>query len=294
VMKCPEIELIAPAKIEKLMYDEARAYLVGKSAENDFTISSELVIIANGANSELAQKAGVQYQTQEVTQHALVSTIEVSQATPGVAYERFVNQDILALLPLPDNKYGVVWTAKNAEIDHLKSLPEKDFLKRLQDTFGYRVGRFKQIVSARQAYPLQSVIAQNEVKSRAIVLGNAAHTLHPAAGQGLNLALRRTAVLAEELVKARLNSYDLANPETLGRYIERTQSDVKNVAQFTSSLVSLFSHDAKLLSHLRGLGLFLFDRAIPLKTHFVEQAMGVANSHSLLSNGQALTHEILA
>jgi len=284
----PQIEFIAPAIIDSIVADSAQAYLTGKELD----LSCEIAVIASGANSPIAKNAGFVYHTENKGQQALVTTVQVSKPQAFVAYERFIKQGIIALLPLAESYYGLVWAAPEADVQALQNRSEINFLAALQTTFGYRVGRFEKLITLRQNYPLQTIVAQKEISDRAILLGNAAHTLHPAAAQGLNLALRRAAVLAEELVRARSLQQDLANPEVLGRYIERTQQDTKQVMRFTDGLVKLFSHDNDLLGKLRGLGLFLFDRATPLKRTFTQQAMGLSNSASCLTHGQSLSEEM--
>lgn len=278
------INLIAPANIEKVdvTQDKAEIYVNNTLEETD------LLVIANGANSALASQLGIGYEIDDRHASALVSVVEVSCENKNVAYERFVEGGIIALLPLSENRYGVVWTTDAQKNLRLMHLDDHTFLEALQKSFGYRVGRFKKMHAKRVAYPLNTILAQKEVMGRAVVLGNAAHTIHPAAGQGLNLALRRMAVFAEEIAKAALAGESISHPEVLGRYLERTYSDKNNVISFTKGLVTFFSHEEKLLASIRSLGLFCLDRAKPIKQMFVKNAMGIVPDSALMTQGVAI------
>ncbi|HBJ26726.1 2-octaprenyl-6-methoxyphenyl hydroxylase, partial [Cobetia sp.] len=157
--------------------------------EDGRLIEAELTVLADGGRSGLKERLGIHSAAQDYEQHALIATVEMSQPHQGVAYERFTSEGPMALLPLAGKRMELVWTRSPADTGSLMALPDSDFLQALQRAFGERAGRFRR-VGQRHAYPLSLVRASEGTRPGLAVLGNAAHALHPVAGQGFNLALR--------------------------------------------------------------------------------------------------------
>ena len=189
----------------------------------------------------------------------------------GEAFERFTDEGPMALLPLPDNRCALVWTRIGMDAQRLANLDERSFLSELQGVFGYRLGTLKQ-VGARHLYPLTLVEAEEQVRSHLAILGNAAHSLHPIAGQGFNLSLRDANALAEALLAGPAVPGDLA---TLQRYRESQHLDQKLTVGFSDQVTRLFGSAQPLVALGRNMGLLGLDLLPPAKRWFARQAMGL-------------------
>lgn len=254
------------------------------------TASCELLVVADGADSALRQVLGIAVEQRAYQQHALIANIGHDQAHRGRAYERFTQHGPLACLPLPAEDFGfgadagagskrsaLVWTLPVAQAEQLQQCPHAEFLQRLQQRFGYRLGRMQK-VGERHIYPLNLVRAQEQVRSRVVVIGNAAHALHPVAGQGFNLALRDVARLSAVLADAAAAGEDFHELEVLSRYSEGQQPDQQRTVAFSDQLPGLFAHRDPALGLLREFGLFALDLSPGLKKEFVRQTAGTAAS----------------
>jgi 2-octaprenyl-6-methoxyphenol hydroxylase len=177
----------------------------------------------------------------------------------------------MALLPLPDNRCALVWTRLGMDAQRLTELSERDFLSELQGVFGYRLGTLKQ-VGARHLYPLSLIEAEEQVRSHLAVLGNAAHSLHPIAGQGFNLSLRDADALAAALL---VSDKALGDFATLQAYRERQRLDQDLTVGFSDQVTRLFGSTQPLVSLGRNLGLLGLDLLPPAKRWFARQAMGL-------------------
>ena len=239
---------------------------------NDETVlECDLAVLADGGRSGLREQLGIGVKTRPYNQSALIANITPSEAHNGEAFERFTDEGPMALLPLPDNRCALVWTRIGMDAQRLASLDERSFLSELQGVFGYRLGTLKQ-VGARHLYPLTLVEAEEQVRSHLVVLGNAAHSLHPIAGQGYNLSLRDTQVLAATLLGSAAPLGDLA---TLQGYLRSQQLDQQMTVGFSDQVPRLFSSAQPLLAAGRNLGLLGLDLLPPAKRWFARQAMGL-------------------
>ena len=234
-------------------------------------LECSLAILAEGGRSGLREQLGIAVSTTPYGQSALIANLSPTDAHNGLAFERFTEEGPMALLPLADNRCALVWTRASLEAERLSELDDAAFLAELQQAFGYRLGSLRQ-VGARHLYPLALTAAQEQVRQHLVVLGNAAHSLHPIAGQGYNLSLRDTLVLAETLLASSAPLGDLA---TLQRYLSRQQLDQQLTVGFSDQVTRLFSTGQPLLAAGRNLGLLGLDLLPPAKRWFARPAMGL-------------------
>ncbi|MGB4075990.1 2-octaprenyl-6-methoxyphenyl hydroxylase [Pseudomonas sp.] len=234
-------------------------------------LECNLAILAEGGRSGLREQLGIAVSNTPYGQSALIANVSPQDAHNGLAFERFTEEGPMALLPLADNRCALVWTRATLEAERLSTLDDAAFLAELQQAFGYRLGSLRQ-VGARHLYPLALSAAQEQVRQHLVVLGNAAHSLHPIAGQGYNLSLRDTLVLAETLLESAAPLGDLA---TLQLYLSRQQLDQQLTVGFSDQVTRLFSTGQPLLAAGRNLGLLGLDLLPPAKRWFARQAMGL-------------------
>lgn len=235
------------------------------------TLDASLVVLADGGRSSLRDQLGIEAKRIVYDQHALIANVTTREPHGGQAFERFSKHGPMALLPLADNRSALVWTRPPADAHRLQGCAEQLFLSELQQAFGYRLGAFTQ-VGARYVYPLELVESTEQVRAHLVVLGNAAHSLHPVAGQGFNLSLRDTQVLAEVLLG------DDAGPgafTTLQHYYARQRQDQQLTVGFSHHLTQLFTRRESAVIAGRNLGLLALDLLPPAKHWFARQAMGL-------------------
>ena len=253
-----ELELRAPARVQEVHFADQHVRLQvaasGAPGGSGEEIEARLVVAADGALSVLAQRAGIASVVEDYQQVAVVVHVATDRAANGVAYERFTPSGPLAVLPLRDGGYTVVWTLTPERALEVLVLGDDLFIAQLQQCFGWRIGR---IVSAgvRASYPLRLSRAERVQGPRLALVGNAAQALHPVAGQGFNLGLRDAALLAEILVAAD----DPGAPAVLEGYQRRRATDRRGMIGFTDGLVKLFASERAGVALARSLGLQLFD-----------------------------------
>lgn len=278
------IEFLRPARIADMMpiASGMRLQLEGEQIESS-AIEASLVVLADGGKSNLTAKSGITSSIKRYEQKAIISNIAFENAHEGIAFERFTDSGPLAILPLEklngDNRGALIWTVPADEADATLALPDETFLATLQERFGHRLGRLTK-VGARFAYPLALTVAQEQVRPGLVLLGNVAHTLHPVAGQGLNLALRDAQCLAQLLVAAHEQGKDLGAMQVLLGYVEAQRSDQSNTIDFSHYMTRLFSSTRPALVWARKLGLFSVDLIPVVKNGFAKQAMGLGNRRS--------------
>jgi 2-polyprenyl-6-methoxyphenol 4-hydroxylase len=243
------------------------------------TLRAKLIAIADGADSKLRQQLGIATTTSAYGRDAIIANVCCSEPHRGVAYERFTDWGPMALLPLGDSADGqprmaLVWTMTPERARKLLDAGDGVFLNTLQQRFGSRQGQFTR-VGQRFKYPLQLIRADEQVRRQMVVIGNAAHTLHPVAGQGFNLALRDVQRLAEIVARADANgACDPGDAARLSRYLESQQLDQWKTIVFSDRLTALFEHGSGAIGGLRRLGLLALDLNPSLKNGFVDQTSG--------------------
>ena len=248
---------------------EPNGYRLTLADETQLTCS--LAVLADGGRSGLRDQLGVEVKVREYDQTALIANVSFNQPHNGQAFERFTDDGPLALLPLPDNRCALVWTRKPADAKRLQALADAAFLAQLQQSFGYRLGALTQ-VGARSLYPLALAEAREQVRRNLVVLGNAAHSLHPIAGQGFNLSLRDVQALAQALAASDAPPGELA---ALQGYLAAQQRDQQWTIGFSDQVTRLFSQPGRWVAHGRNLGLLGLDLLPPARQWFARQAMGM-------------------
>jgi 2-octaprenyl-6-methoxyphenol hydroxylase len=255
------------------------------------TLHTKLLVAADGGDSFVRQRLGLAVRERAYGHDAIITTVTSDHPQPHTAFERFTDTGPLAMLPMAEGRYSVVWSAREVDTEALMGLPEDAFLVRLQERFGYRLGRLSRL-GRRVAYPLRQVLAQESVGERFVLVGNAAHTLHPVAGQGFNLGLRDVAALAEVLVDAADASSDPGSPAVLDAYRKLRGRDQADAALITDTLAQLFVNPWAPLRLARNLGLVGLDLVPGARRLLVRRFMGGTTAGgaraSRLSRGLAL------
>ena len=258
--------VVAPATLTQYDRTTQTATLKTDLGER-LLIRSKLIVAADGSNSSMRKFCKVQTKIKNYNQEAVVANIGLARAHQHWAYERFTKKGPIALLPLSGKRSSLIWTQSPEDAQHLMLLTDNAFLQALQHTFGYRLGRFVS-VGRRTSFPLREVTLAAQVVDGVVFVGNAAHTLHPVAGQGFNLGLRDVAMLAECIAATGLS------PETLQRYQALRHSDQSTILSLTDGLIQLFSNQFPGVSHARSLGLMALDNVSFLKRILTRYAGG--------------------
>jgi len=260
------IKLFCPATLKTLTQDADTVTISIDTAQGTEEYTANIVIGADGSHSTVRELLGISTQEIDYQQSALVTITQLARDHKNIAYERFQEEGAIAMLPLTGTQAATIWTASNTHIRHLMQLNDTEFLQQLQQQFGYRLGRLQQI-GKRAIYPLYMQQAQQQKKQNVLLIGNAAHTLHPIAAQGLNLALYEVAMLTE---------YFLAQ-KSLKRCLQNLPFDYLQQnfrLSLSHGLTELFSKDLFPLNMARQAGMIGFDQCILLKKYFTSHAMG--------------------
>ncbi|MET0355991.1 MAG: 2-octaprenyl-6-methoxyphenyl hydroxylase, partial [Cellvibrio sp.] len=278
------IQHFAPVRVEKIIPQQAGVQLKVKSGEILFELTSKLSVVADGGVSPLRKALGIDSQIKDYDQAAIIANVAFSEPHKGIAYERFTELGPLALLPLGESasakEAALVLTLPNDQASEIFALSDDEFLAHLQQRFGNRLGKFLR-VSQRHIYELKLITASEQIRSHIVLVGNAAHFLHPVAGQGFNLSLRDCVCLANSLIQGEADGKSLGELSVLQDYLHRQQLDQSLTIGFSDKLVRLFSNSSLPLIALRHLGFLGLDLMPALKTQFVAQTMGTAGSKFL-------------
>lgn len=275
----PRISVFAPAELEQieLQGEGVRACL--HSGSESFASEAGILVLADGARSTLAATLGIATQSRSYGQVALIANVSHDKAHRGCAFERFTDQGPLAMLPLlpaasGEPRSALVWVMPPERAGQMQAVAEQEFLGLLQQQFGYRLGRLRR-VGERHAYPLVLHRASEQVRSAVVVVGNAAHALHPVAGQGFNLSVRDIARLAQVLREEHRFGRALGKLPILQRYSEAQGADQLRTIGFSDVLPRLFGAGLLPLVFARDLGLIALN-LLPAARHlFVRQATGL-------------------
>jgi 2-octaprenyl-6-methoxyphenol hydroxylase len=278
------VRLFCPAAMQRLDIGKDAAVLDIKEGSETKRLRARLVVAADGANSAVRQAAGIEALRSEYAQVAIVTNVTAAEPHRNTAYERFTDSGPLAILPMAGNTCGVVWSARRVEVDAILAWSDEELLARLQERFGERLGRFSR-AGRRVSYPLALTRVREHVHERLVLIGNAAHTVHPVAGQGFNLGLRDVAALAEVIEDALAEGADIASVTVLRRYADWRVRDNQVTARFTDGLIRLFSNNLIPLALGRNLGLIAADLLPPVKRGFIRMTSGLAGRLPRLARG---------
>jgi 2-octaprenyl-6-methoxyphenol hydroxylase len=272
-----------PARAEdiEVSADGAAFTLVGDGMVRE-RVEARLLVAADGAHSAVRTAAAIDADVEDYDQVAIVANVAADRPHDGTAYERFTATGPLAVLPVYDGSYGVIWSCRPADAAGVLAFDDASYLRELQARFGWRAGRFVR-VGRRVSYPLKLTRAVETTATRTVLIGNAAQALHPVAGQGFNLGLRDAAMLAEVIANAA--GGDVGAPELLRRFADWRAADRGGVVRFTDGLVKLFGSSRPGAGILRNLGLLMFDLAPPAKSALARVSAGFGGPTPRLARG---------
>ncbi|MBV9531471.1 MAG: ubiquinone biosynthesis hydroxylase [Bradyrhizobium sp.] len=248
---------------------------------------ASLLVAADGARSKLRERAGIPTHGWDYDQSGIVVTVGHERDHGGRAEEHFLPAGPFAILPLKGKRSSLVWTERRAEAARLVRLSEAEFLQELERRFGLHLGEIK-VLDKPRAFPLCYFVARSFIAERLALVGDAAHVIHPIAGQGLNMGLKDVAALAEVVVDAARLGIDIGQADVLERYQRWRRFDTMMMGVATNSLNLLFSNKSTLLRAVRDIGLGVVDRAAPLKNLFIREAAGLTGEVPRLLKGEAL------
>src|ERR1700758_1504718 len=251
------------------------------------TIAASLLVAADGARSKLRERAGIPTHGWDYDQSGIVVTVGHERDHNGRAEEHFLPAGPFAILPLKGKRSSLVWTERRGEAARITGLGEAEFLAELEERFGLHLGEIKALDRPR-AFPLSYFVARSFIAERLALVGDAAHVIHPIAGQGLNMGLKDVAALAEVVVDAARLGMDIGQSDVIERYQRWRRFDTMAMGFATNSLNFLFSNESTLLRTVRDIGLGLVDRAPPLKSLLIRQAAGLSGEVPRLLKGGAL------
>ena len=276
VQKQPFIELIDGVQVTQLTQDADMVYIKASRGEEQLSLQAKLVIAADGRDSFCRKALGIGASEHDYDQVAIVTTVQTSKPHNHVGFERFSSLGPLALLPLPgEYRRSVVWPVKKGtEGEWLGDENDQHFLDALQDTYGDRAGKFQK-TGKRFSFPLSQVLAEKQAVGRVVLMGNAAHTIHPVAGQGFNLCMRDAHVLVRFLTEQIAQNADLGDAAMLQAYEASRLTDQQRVIKFCDSVVRGFSNSNPILKFIRNTGLVAFDTIPGIKPLVANYAMGL-------------------
>jgi 2-octaprenyl-6-methoxyphenol hydroxylase len=283
----PEVTIFTPASVQALTVHADRAELGIKTTAGAETINARLVIGADGAASTVRSLVGITATERPYDAVALVARVTTERPHDATAWERFTPHGPIALLPVRDDGMGLVWTLPPADAQRMLEHDAAAFITELQLAFGNRLGRFLG-VSGRRIFPLAQMQSSDTYRERLALIGNAAHVVHPVAGQGFNLGLRDVAVLAETITHAAQTGQDIGTLPVLDAYARARKRDHFMVRQLTHGLISVFANDLPWVGPARGLGLAAVDLIPPLKRALLRRTMGLAGRPSRLARGLSI------
>ena len=250
-------------------------------------VDASLLVAADGAKSRLRERAGIATHGWDYDQSGIVVTVGHERDHEGRAEEHFLPAGPFAILPLKGRRSSLVWTETRREAARLIALPEDEFHAALERRFGLHLGEIRALDKPR-AFPLGYFVARAFVAERLALIGDAAHVIHPIAGQGLNMGLKDVAALAEVVVDAARLGIDPGQADVLERYQRWRRFDTMAMGFATNALNVMFSNDSTLLRGVRDIGLGVVDRLPPLKSLFIRQAAGLTGEVPRLLKGEAL------
>lgn len=285
------LEILCPAKVVAADRGPDGAIVTVENDGAPVNLNCSLLVAADGANSSVRDLAGIGFSRISYEQRAVIGNLLSEIPIRNRAFERFTSQGPLAMLPVADGRAGFVWVVSERDAERVLALDDTSFITELQQTFGNRLGELSR-VGKRSSYPLSLTRAVRLTGQRVVLIGNAAHGLHPAAAQGFNLGLRDVAALADCIADARLSagdSFDAGDQSMLERYSAWRHSDQSKLVRFTDGLVRLFGDAREPVAGLRNIGMLAFDLVPGVRRAFARHTMGLAGRLPRLSRGVPLS-----
>lgn len=284
------LDMLCPARVVDVRLSPDTATAVVEDADGlSQELACDLLVVADGANSAVRGMIGITATQIAYGQRAVIGNLLPEKSLQNCAYERFTESGPLALLPLADGRAGFVWAVSEQDAERVLELGDGAFLHELQTAFGYRLGTFSR-VGKRAAYPLSLSKAVRLVAQRSVLIGNAAHGLHPVAAQGFNLGLRDVAALCDCIADEYQQScgISIGDAEMLDRYAQWRCSDHRKLVLLTDGIVRLFGRSDRPTSILRDIGMLGFDLIPGVRSLFAKHTMGLAGRLPRLSRGLPL------
>ena len=286
--KHDNIDIFCPATAAGIYRDADSVTVRVRQAGEDTTLRCKLLVIADGAFSNTRELAGIKTSIHDYSQTAIVSNVSISRDHRNTAYERFTPDGLIAILPLKDGRCVTVMVVPADKVDSYVQLDNEEYLGHLQQTFGKRLGRLSRL-GARKSYPLFLLRPEQQTHDRVVLLGNAAHTIHPNGAQGFNLVLRDVAALAAHLGATLQDGGDAGAGEVLDAYGLSRKADQRRVIRFSDSLQRAFNDTTPLKSALRNSAMWVLDALPTLKKEFIGQATGLGMVRARELPGRAIT-----
>jgi 2-octaprenyl-6-methoxyphenol hydroxylase len=284
VTSIPNLSFIAPLAVDAVSNSP---FAATARLSDGRLIRARLVAAADGQNSPLREAAGIRTIASRYPQTSIVTTVRHTRPHRSIAVEHFLSAGPFAILPMTENRSSIVWTERAELAQRLIALPDAAFAAELAARFGDFLGAVEPI-GPRWSYPLTLLLAEEYIAPRLALVGEAAHVIHPIAGQGLNLGIRDVAALAELVVDSRRLGLDIGNESVLERYQHWRRFDVIALAAVTDGLNRLFSNSVPPLRFARDVGLAAVNLIAPLKRLLMRDAMGITGDLPRLLRGEAL------
>ncbi len=275
---------LRPVAVSRFEHGPGR---VTASLSDGTSIAARLLVAADGARSQIREQAGIANYGWNYDQSGIVTTVAHEREHHGRAEEHFLPAGPFAILPLTGKRSSIVWTEARDEADRIVALPDADFHDELEKRFGLHLGEIE-VIAPRRAYPLGLFVARSFIADRVALIGDAAHVIHPIAGQGLNMGLRDVAALAEAIIDGARLGIDVGAVSVLERYQRWRRFDTMAMGVATDGLNRLFSNNSDVLRLVRDMGLGVVDRLPNLKSFFIREAAGITGDVPKLLKGEAL------
>lgn len=283
------VDFLCPAKVEQISFNEDSASIAFRHDDESTELTTSLVVGADGARSLVRDAAGIDSEQHDYGQTAVICNVTPELNHGGTAYECFTPTGPFAVMPHVEGRCGLIWCVETALAPGLLDLEESEFLRLAQQRFGNHLGEFLK-VGRRSSYPLKLVRAQVDIAQRVVLLGNAAHAIHPIGAQGFNLGLRDAAVLSEVVADhLEISSADgVGSSAVLQRYSEWRRADQDGTINYSDGMARLFSNDSPLAAGIRTLGLAAHALFPPLRRQMAVKAMGYRGRTPRLAAGEPL------
>jgi 2-octaprenyl-6-methoxyphenol hydroxylase len=284
----PMVDTICPGRIMAVSRNDGQATVTVEEASGSREMTCRLLVAADGASSTVRDMIGISASKDDYRQWAVIGNLRPEQPPANRAFERFTEDGPVAMLPIAEQRAAFVWVNSPQRAKKLLELADDEFTAQIQAAFGHRLGAFSR-VGKRAAYPLALVRANGLIVRRGVVVGNAAHGLHPVAAQGFNLGMRDVAALCDCIADARsVGNADVGSASILEAYAEWRRPDHRKLVRFTDGIVHLFGDSRPLARTLRNIGMLGFDLLPGVRRIFAKHTMGLAGRLPRLSRGVPL------